>query len=211
MGASCCESKNSELEKLAKDQKKILWIVLSINLAMFGIEAVSGIYADSAALLGDSLDMLGDAFAYGTSLYVVGLGAAAKARSAMFKGWIILLSSIAVLAAAIYRAVFRDVPSYEVMGIIGFVALGANVTCLLLLNRYRNTDVNMSSVWLCSRNDIIANVSVLGAAGLISLTGSPWPDLIVGIVLATIFARSAFHIFSESRRSLIPASSETVR
>ena len=202
MGASCCEGKNPELEKLARDQRKVLWIVLAINLIMFGVEVTSGIYADSVALLGDSLDMLGDAFAYGASLYVVGLGLVAKARSAMFKGWIILLSSVAVIAAALYRVFLQEVPASGVMGIIGGLALLANLTCLFLLTRFRNADVNMASVWLCSRNDIIANVSVLCAAGLVSITGSSWPDLAVGGLLAIIFARSAFHIFSESRRSL---------
>ena len=202
MGASCCEGKNPELEKLARDQRKVLWIVLAINLIMFGVEVTSGIYADSVALLGDSLDMLGDACAYGASLYVVGLGLVAKARSAMFKGWIILLSSVAVIAAALYRVFLQEVPASGVMGIIGGLALLANLTCLFLLTRFRNADVNMASVWLCSRNDIIANVSVLCAAGLVSITGSSWPDLAVGGLLAIIFARSAFHIFSESRRSL---------
>jgi Co/Zn/Cd efflux system component len=202
MGASCCEGKNPQLEKLAKDQRKVLWIVLAINLAMFGVEAISGIYADSVALLGDSLDMLGDSFAYGASLFVVGMGLVAKARSAMFKGWIILLSSFTVIGAAIYRIFFQEVPVYELMGVIGFMALGANLTCLILLTRFRKSDVNMSSVWLCSRNDIIANVSVLIAAWFVSLTGRSWPDLLVGGGLAIIFARAAFHIFAESRRSL---------
>lgn len=211
MGASCCEAKNPELEKLAKDQRKVLWIVLAINLVMFGVEAIAGIFGDSIALLGDSLDMLGDSFAYGASLFVVGMGSLAKARSAMFKGWIILLSSFTVMGAAIYRAFFQEVPAYELMGVIGFVALGANLTCLILLTRFRNNDVNMSSVWLCSRNDIIANVSVLGAAGLVSVTGSPWPDLVVGGALAIIFARSALHIFGESKRSLESASVSGVK
>jgi Co/Zn/Cd efflux system component len=202
MSASCCEGKNPELEKLAKDQRKVLWLVLAINLVMFGVEAVAGFYGDSVALLGDSLDMLGDSFAYGASLFVVGMGLVAKARSAIFKGSIILLSSFTVIGAAIYRAFFQEVPAYELMGVIGFMALAANLTCLILLTRFRNSDVNMSSVWLCSRNDIIANVSVLGAAGLVSVTGSSWPDLIVGGALAVIFVRSAFHIFGESRRSL---------
>jgi Co/Zn/Cd efflux system component len=202
VGASCCAGKDPELEKLAKDQSKVLWIVLAINLVMFGVEAISGICSDSVALLGDSLDMLGDSFSYGASLFVVGMGLVAKARSAMFKGWIILLSSFAVLGAAIYRVFFQEVPVYEWMGTIGLLALAANVTCLSLLTKFRNSDVNMSSVWLCSRNDIIANVSVLIAAGVVSLTGSFWPDLLVGGGLAIIFSRSAFHIFRESRRSL---------
>ena len=202
MGASCCEAKNPELEKLAIDQKRVLWIALVINFIMFGTELVSGIYANSTALLGDSLDMLGDSFAYGVSLYVVGLSSLAKARSAIFKGWIILASAVSILAATIYRTIFQEVPIFETMGVVGILALAANLTCLILLTRHRNTDVNMASVWLCSRNDIIANVSVLAAAGLVMLTASPWPDLVVGIALTLLFFKSALHIFAESRKSL---------
>ena len=202
MGEACCEAKNSELEKMAHGQKRVLWIVLVINLSMFGIELSSGIYADSVALLGDSLDMLGDAIAYGISLSVIGMGLVAKARSAMIKGGIILLSSVSVLAAAFYRAIFQEVPVFEVMGAIGVLALVANLVCLALLTKYRNADVNMSSVWICSRNDIIANVSVLGAAILVRQTASPWPDLVVGAALAVLFFRSAIYIFSESKRTL---------
>lgn len=202
MGASCCEAKNPELEKIANEQRKVLWIVLAINLVMFGVEGIAGVYADSVALLGDSLDMIGDAFAYGTSLYVVGMGAVAKARSAMFKGTIILISSFAVLGAAIYRVFFQEVPEVEWMGIIGLVALGANLVCLMLLTRFKNSDVNMSSVWLCSRNDIYANFSVLVAAGLVRVTGNSWPDVLVGGILAAVLARSALSIYVKSRRSL---------
>ena len=203
MGASCCEGKNPQLDKLAKDQRTVLWIVLAINLGMFGIEVSSGIYADSIALLADSLDMLGDSFAYGASLFVAGMGYIAKARSAMFKGGIILLSAVSVFGAALYRVFFQEVPAYQIMGIIGFMALAANFVCLVLLTRFRKDDVNMASVWLCSRNDIIANISVLAAAGLVSVTQSPWPDLFVGGGLAIIFARSAFQIFAVSRRSMV--------
>lgn len=202
MGASCCEAKNPGLEKLAKEQLHVLWIVLIINLTMFGVEVGSGIYADSIALLGDSLDMLGDALAYSASLFVLGMGAIAKARSAIFKGWIILFSSVLVIAATVYRTFFQEIPSSEIMGFIGVLALGANLACLALLTKHRKSDVNMASVWLCSRNDIIANVSVLVAARLVNVTASPHPDLVVGGALAILFLKSALHIFSESRRSL---------
>jgi cation diffusion facilitator family transporter len=202
MGASCCDAKNPELEKMAQSQKRTLWIVLLINLVMFGVELTSGIYADSIALLGDSLDMLGDAIAYGVSLYVVGLGVVAKARSAKLKGAIILVSSGAVIAAAIYRTMFQVLPTAEVMGGVGVLALSANLICLFLLTKHKKSDVNMASVWLCSRNDIIANASVLVAATLVSMTGSSWPDLLVGAMLSILLFRSSMHIFAESRRSL---------
>lgn len=202
MGDVCCEHKNPELQKLANAQAKVLWIVLFINLTMFVVEIGSGLYASSVALLGDSLDMLGDALAYGVSLYVVHKGLHAKAKAAAFKGWVVLTSSITVLASAAYRTFVQDLPVAEVMGTVGLLALAANATCLLLLTRHRTADVNMQSVWICSRNDIIANVSVMGAAGAVYLVGHPWPDLVVGITLALLFTKSALNIFAESRRTL---------
>ncbi len=203
MAKSCCEEKSPALMQLAKGQSKVLWIVLGINLAMFGIESVYAFVAGSLALLADSMDMLGDAMTYGVSLFVVNKGLQAKAGAARFKAWIILFSAVGILAAASYRAFFQAVPNYEVMGVVGAMALAANLVCLQLLSKYRNTDVNMSSVWLCSRNDIIANVSVLAAAYFVHYFASPWPDLIVGGALSLLFLRSAMQIFAEARLSLL--------
>lgn len=197
---SCCDKKSCDLEKLSRDQSRVLWLVLAINAVMFFVELGAGILAGSVALTSDSLDMLGDAIAYGSSLYVVRMGTAAKARSAMLKGSIILVSAVAVLGGAVYRSVFQAVPDAPLMGWIGGLALAANAVCLYSLTRHRNDDVNMQSVWLCSRNDIIANTSVLGAAALVAYTASPWPDLIVGVALALLFTRSAFQIFGAARR-----------
>ena len=146
--------------------------------------------------------MLGDAIAYGATLYVLNLGIIAKARSAALKAWIILLSAASIVVASVYRTIFVEVPSFETMTAIGVLALSANLVCLALLYRYRKTDINMESVWLCSRNDIIANTSVLAAAGLVRFTGRPWPDLIVGVALAVLFTKSAVHIFSQSKREI---------
>ena len=207
MSKSCCEEKAPALVQLAKGQSRVLWIVLAINLSMFGVEAVFAFVAGSLALLADSLDMLGDAMTYGVSLFVVNRGLAAKASAAKFKAWIILVSGVGILAAALYRSFFQAVPNYEVMGAVGLVALAANLICLQLLSKFRHSDVNMSSVWLCSRNDIIANVSVLIAAGLVHYFTSPWPDLVVGLALSALFLRSALQIFSEARQSLVPSGS----
>ena len=170
---------------------------------MFGVEAVFAFVAGSLALLADSLDMLGDAMTYGVSLFVVNRGFEAKASAAKFKAWIILVSAVGILAAAFYRSFFQAIPSHEVMGAVGFLALAANLVCLILLSRFRYSDVNMSSVWLCSRNDIIANVSVLTAAGLVSYFASPWPDLLVGGALSVLFFRSAMQIFAEAKQSIV--------
>lgn len=198
MADECCQRKSCELEKLNKRQSKVLWTVLGINAMMFVVELLSGIRSYSLALTGDSLDMLGDAIAYGSSLYVIHKSKKAQAGSAMLKGIIMFLTAIGVFARAIYQAFFNAPPELQIMSSVGFLALIANLFCLFLLTRHRHDNINMSSVWLCSRNDIIANISVLVAAGLVFLTGTPLPDLMVGFGLTIVFAKSAGKVLSQS-------------
>ncbi|MDJ0591196.1 MAG: cation transporter [Pleurocapsa sp. MO_226.B13] len=203
MAEHCCQHKAKELEKLQKRQAKILWIILIINAVMFVVEFSGGIKAASLSLTGDSLDMLGDALVYGCSLYVIQKGKKAQARSAMLKGSIMFLSAIAVFARATYQLFAQTVPTVQLMGEIGILALVANLICFLLLIRHRNDNINMSSVWLCSRNDIIANTSVLITAGLVFLTGSFLPDFILGLLLTVVFAQSAGKVLTQARAELI--------
>jgi Co/Zn/Cd efflux system component len=154
--------------------------------------------AGSVSLVADSLDMLGDALVYGFSLYVVARGAKMKAISALLKGGIMAAFGLFVLGQAIYKIIVPQVPVFEAMGAIGLLALAANGSCLALLWRHRADDINMSSVWLCSRNDIIANVSVLFAAFGVWLSGSGWPDILVGLALAALFLRSALFVLRGS-------------
>ena len=198
MSDDCCQAKGCELSKLKKQQAKVLWAVLAINLGMFAIEFGAGIRANSLSLTGDSLDMLGDALVYASSLYVINKGSKAQAGSAFFKGLIMFLLAIAVFARAIHQLFVGAVPETNIMSMVGSIALFANLLCLLLLTRHRQDNLNMSSVWLCSRNDIIANTSVLAAAGLIFLTHSPLPDLAVGLLLTFVFAKSAGQVLSQS-------------
>ena len=198
----CCQQKACELVKLRKSQGKVLWSVLVINAVMFVVELGAGIRANSLSLTGDSLDMLGDALVYGSSLYVLNRGRKAQAKSAFFKGSIMFLSAVAVFARASYELLIGAAPEVKLMSLVGFIALLANLICLRLLTRHRNDNLNMSSVWLCSRNDIIANISVLGAAGLVALTGSFLPDLVVGLLLTFLFAKSAGKVLSQSWREL---------
>lgn len=202
MGDNCCQNKGSELAKLRKQQAKVLWAVLGINLVMFMVEFGAGIRGNSLSLTGDSLDMLGDALVYASSLYVINKGSKAQAGSAFLKGMIMLLFAIAVFARASYQLFTGATPAAAVMGTVGVLALLANLLCLLLLTRHRDDNLNMSSVWLCSRNDIIANVSVLIAAGLIFITHSPLPDLAVGLLLTVVFAKSASKVLSQSLQEL---------
>ena len=190
----CCNDKACELEALRGRQSSTLKWVLGINAVMFVVELTAGLMSGSLSLLADSLDMLGDALVYGFSLYVVARGARMKARAALFKGIIMALFALFVLGQAIYRILFPHVPVFEVIGAIGLLALAANGICFFLLWRHRSDDINMSSVWLCSRNDLIANVSVLFAAAGVWLTHSGWPDILVGLALAALFARSALFV-----------------
>ena len=202
MAEHCCQHKAKELEKLQKRQAKILWIILVINAVMFVVEFSGGIKAASLSLTGDSLDMLGDALVYGCSLYVIQKGKKAQARSAILKGGIMFLTAIAVFARATYQLFAQTVPTVQLMGEIGILALVANLICFLLLIRHRNDNINMSSVWLCSRNDIIANTSVLLTAGLVFLTGSFVPDFILGLLLTVVFAQSAGKVITQAKAEL---------
>jgi cation diffusion facilitator family transporter len=191
---SCCQDKACELEALRGSQSKTLWWVLGINGGMFGLEVIVGVLAGSTALLADSLDMLGDALVYGFSLYVVGRSVRWRAGAALMKGVIMAGFGLMVLAQAGYRLASPDVPDFQLMGITGALALVANVTCLLLLTRHRNDDLNMRSTWICSRNDIIANLGILVAALAVFATGSMWPDLVVGLLIAMVFMRSSVYV-----------------
>jgi Co/Zn/Cd efflux system component len=196
--ADCCNDKACGIEALRNRQSATLKIVLGINAVMFAVELTAGLLAGSVSLVADSLDMLGDALVYGFSLYVVARGAKMKAISALLKGGIMAAFGLFVLGQAIYKIIVPQVPVFEAMGAIGLLALAANGSCLALLWRHRADDINMSSVWLCSRNDIIANVSVLFAAFGVWLSGSGWPDILVGLALAALFLRSALFVLRGS-------------
>lgn len=206
--AECCEDAACEAEKLAVRQVSTLRIVFGINAVMFVAELATGVLAGSVSLVSDSLDMLGDAMAYGLSLYVVRRSATWKAKSALIKGSIMAAFGVAVLGQVGYRLAFPHPPAAEAMGIMGLAALAANATCLGLLWRHRSEDINMHSVWMCSRNDIVANVSVLVAAGCVGYWRAAWPDIMIGAALAVYVLRSAFRVLGRARselRAAVPA------
>lgn len=202
MGADCCEDKSCGLEGLRKKQGSVLKAVLAINAVMFLVEGGAGLWAESTALLADSLDMLGDALVYGFSLFVIAKGAKWQAVSAMLKGLIMAIFGLFVLAEAFHKFLYPATPAAEAIGVIGLLALAANSVCLWLLWRHRGDDINMHSVWLCSRNDIIANTSVLAAGAGVWLLSSGWPDILVGLGIAGLFLRSAFHVIFRAGRQL---------
>jgi len=189
--ADCCENKACALDALRVRQSSTLKIVLVINAVMFVVELVAGIMAGSTALLSDSLDNLGDALTYGLSLYAITSARRSKAKIALFKGILILVAGIFVLSQVAYRIVVPSVPTYETMGLVSIFALLANGTCLALLWKHREEDINMSSVWECSRNDVASNISVFVAAGGVWLTHSGWPDILIGLTLALLFLKSS--------------------
>ncbi|MGD2137460.1 MAG: cation transporter [Gammaproteobacteria bacterium] len=197
----CCNN-NCSVDALRDRQRGTLQIVLGINAVMFLVIVAAALYGRSTALLADSLDNLGDALTYALSLYAVSRGAAAKARVALFKGGLIFLAAFVVAAQIVYRLVYPGVPLFEVMGAFSLLALGANSFCLYLLWRHRHEDVNMSSVWECSRNDIAGNLAVFLAAGGVWLTGSGWPDTVVALGLVWLLMRSAARVIASALAEL---------
>lgn len=206
MADSCCSAKSSELEQLARraDQRRVLIIVLAINAVMFVVEFGAGIIANSAALMADATDMLGDAAVYAVSLYALSRSDRWKAGAATFKGVFILMLGIGILGNVAYKIVNGVPPSSTLMLGFGALALVANLICLRLLWRFRGQDVNMASTFECSRNDVISNMGVLIAAGAVAFTGSPWPDIIVGGAMAFIILRSAIRVLREAVPMLTP-------
>lgn len=199
--SGCCDN-DCSLEQLYERQRGTLRIVLAINALMFFVIVAAAIYAGSSALLADSLDNLGDALTYGLSLYAVTRGAAFKASVALFKGVLILLAALTVALQIVYRLYVPSVPVFEVMGVFSVVALVANAICLFLLWRHRGEDINMDSVWECSRNDIASNISVFVAAGAVWFTGSGWPDIVVALGLTWLLMRSAIHVITSAMKEL---------
>ncbi len=198
----CCTDKAAAVERLRERQTTTLRLVLVANATMFIVELVSGLLAGSVALLADSLDMLGDAFVYGSSLYVVARGPIWKARAAVAKAAVMGLFGAFVFGQLVYKLAYPQLPTVETMGAVAALALAVNAVCFALLWRHRDEDINMRSVWLCSRNDLIANISVLLAAWAVWVTLSPWPDIAVGALICVVFLRSAFLVAREARAEL---------
>lgn len=199
--SGCCDD-GCSLDRLRERQRGTLQAVLVINAVMFLVIVAAALYGQSTALLADSLDNFGDALTYGLSLFAVARGAAVKARVALFKGGLIFLAAVVVAGQIAYRLVVPGVPVFEVMGVFSLLGLAANSLCLFLLWRHRREDVNMSSVWECSRNDIASNISVFVAAGAVWLTGSGWPDIVVAMGLVWLLMRSAIRVGSSALTEL---------
>ncbi|NHH87159.1 cation transporter [Cobetia sp. cqz5-12] len=199
---SCCESKSGELAELRASQGKVLKILLALNASMFFVEFTAAWWLGSTALLGDSLDMFGDASVYALTLYVLHRSVRERAMSALIKGIVMLALGLIVLGEAGYQALNGVAPAAHGMGAFALLALAVNLICFGLLWRFKSDDLNMRSTWLCSRNDIIANASVFGAAILVGWTGSRWPDVLLGAAIAALFLQSAWQVIRDAREEL---------
>lgn len=194
----CCSDKTCEVQALYGRQRTTLRLVLAINGVMFVLEMSAGLAANSAGLMADSLDMLGDALVYGFSLLVVARGPHWKAVAALAKGVIMAAFGLFVLGQVAYNILIPHLPTAQIIGAVGVIALIANATCLMLLWRHRTEDINMRSVWLCSRNDILANISVILAGLAVGIFGSRWPDVLVGLAIAGLFLSSSLYVLREA-------------
>lgn len=188
------------IEIESRRQGRVLIVLLTINAAMFVVEFVTGLLADSTGLIADSLDMLADATVYAIALYAVGGNAITKIRAASASGYFqVTLAAVVALDVA-RRAVFGSEPEPTWMMAIGLVALAANVLCLALISRHRDGEVHMRASWIFSKNDVIANVGIILGGGLVYVTGARWPDLFIGVVIAFIVLRGGLAIIADARR-----------
>ncbi len=197
MGADCC-GHEVKFDGLSADYKRRLWLVIAINAAMFLVEMGAGAFSGSKALQADALDFLGDTATYGISLAVIGASVRVRAFAAIGKAASLSLMALWVLAITAYQVLVVGVPRAEVMGIVGILALAANLASVLVLIRYKDGDANVRSVWLCSRNDAIGNVAVMAAALAVWGSGTKWPDLIVAGLMAGLFFLSSVRILQQS-------------
>ena len=197
MGACCGHDHGATFDGVSADYKWRLWAVIALNGGMFFVEMIAGQAAGSKALQADALDFFGDAVTYGMSLAVIGTSLRVRASAALAKGVSLLLMGLWVAGSTLYQLLFLGLPEAGVMGAVGFLALLVNVASVLLLMRYKDGDANVRSVWLCSRNDAIGNVAVMGAALAVWLTSTAWPDIIVAGLMAALFLSSAVQILRQ--------------
>ncbi len=189
-----------DIEIKNKEQRRVLILLLAINGVMFMAEMVAGIIADSTALIADSLDMLADATVYAIGLYAVGRSLLVKAKAAHISGIFQIVLGLGVLFDIVRRTVVGSEPESTMMIIVGIVALIANTVCLMMIYKHRQGEVHMRASWIFSKNDVIANLGVISAGFLVAYTGSSYPDLFIGLIIAAIVIRGGIHIIKDAKR-----------
>ncbi|WP_415901954.1 cation transporter [Neptuniibacter sp. QD29_5] len=202
MAGSCCNANHTKSALEDGRFRKALWIALLINASMFIIEIIAGLNASSASLLADAIDFLGDSANYVISLSVLSMGMLWRSRAALIKGATMLLFGIAVLLKVLWDAFNGQTPEPVTMGIIGLLALVANVTVAIMLYTFRSGDADMRSVWLCSRNDAIGNVAVMIAAAGVLGSGQAWPDLLVASIMGLLATSAGISVIAQARQEL---------
>lgn len=202
MSHACCHHDHDPRPGDSPRYRRVLWAALLINAAMAVVEITSGWRAGSLSLWADALDFIGDAANYGASLAVLSAGLLWRARLAWFKGWTMAVFGVGVLAHALWSVWSGEPPQAETMGIVGTLALLANVGVAVMLYAFREGDANMRAVWLCSRNDALGNVAVVAAAGGVALTGQAWPDLLVATAMAGLALHSSRAVLRQARGEL---------
>lgn len=193
-----CEPDESALEGATPAYQRTLWIVVGLNAAMFLVGGTVAVFGRTVSVQADALDFLGDALATGIGLILIGRSAYARATIALWQGAALGALGLFALGSALYRVVAAMQPSAEAMSVYGALGLAVNVTCAVLLLRFRAGDATARAVWLYSRNDAFGNVAVLIAAGAVALTGSRWPDLAAGTIIAILFLSSANGILRQA-------------
>lgn len=202
MAGGCCGGCETTAPTKDKAWRRVLWIALAINAAMFVVEIVAGVAAHSAALKADALDFLGDAANYAISLGVAGMALQWRARAALLKGASLLLLGLWILGSTVWMALTGTLPQAETMSVIGVLALLVNLVCAVMLWRHRDGDANRRSVWICSRNDAIGNIAVVAAALGVFGTGTAWPDIAVAVILAGLGVSGGWQIIRQARVEL---------
>lgn len=197
MGSSCCSS-DVKFDGASKEYKKRLWIIIFLNALMFIVEISGGFLSKSQALKADALDFLGDTLTYALSLFAIDSNKKVKFIVSTIKGLSLLGMGLWVAISTGLEFLSPVTPKTELMGFIGFLALCANVVSVLLLMKYKDGDANIRSVWLCSRNDAIGNIGVMGAALVSSVVDSGIPDLVVASFMSILFIHSSFQILIQS-------------
>ncbi len=187
-----------EFELHTAEERRTLWIVLVINATMFVIEGTAGLWANSSGLLADSLDMASDAALYGVALYAIGRPDYWKSRATTLFGWSLLLLAASVIIDVLRRFIYGNEPESQIMLLMSILALAANITCLKLLARFRKDKIHLRAAYICSQNDVLANIGVFISGALVMLMNSRWPDLLIGIAIAILIMRSCLEILREA-------------
>jgi Co/Zn/Cd efflux system component len=198
---TCCDH-DCSAPQTDERYRRVLWVALAVNMVMFAVEILASILAGSVSLRADALDFLADSANYVVALLVVGLALRWRARAALLKGGVMGLFGLWVAVSTIHHAITATVPHAEMMGAVGLLALAANLGVAGLLYRYRLADSQALSVWLCTRNDCVANLAVIVAGAGVWASGTLWPDIAVAAVIASLGMSSAVRVIRQARGEL---------